>query len=630
MIPFPYTCTMSIFRLLAKLLLFWLLFFIVQQASFLAVNFSSFHGSAGELLYSFISAYPLNITATAYVMALTVLLVIAGVFGLKPGIVNGFIKWETIIFIVVCSLIGAGDLGLYKVWGTKINAKALAYLQYPDEVMPTLFAIQNLGLLLIAIAQMLFGFWLLKKLREPFVKPEWKLWHKPVFALFAAGLCVLAFRGGFQRVPINRNWVFQSKHAILNYAALNGFWNTAELIFKPLEKQENPYLFFDLQTAQKYTDELYQKNTLVADSTTQILTTQTPNIVIVFLESWAADVIGCLGGETGVTPKFEELKNDGLLFTQFYSTGFRTEQGYLATLSATPALPVGSVIQSFGKFDKLPNLYKEFNEAGYHTSFYTGGRLFFDNVEAYLKAAGVQSMKGEDEWEIHKRTVWGAYDEETFAYHLNEINTLPQPFFTTVSTMTTHEWFDADIPKIFSGDNDNVNDNYRNTMHYADSCLFAYLSQAQKQPWYNNTLFIVMADHSCKFPKNRNNYDQQRHHIPLLITGGALKPEWKGKSINRVGSHTDIAATLLTQLNKPATNFPYSKNMFNAASPAFAYYAFDNGFGMITDNSTVIYDRNRNAVITEKPDNKLEMTGKAFLEIQFQENLDYATQMRKQ
>ena len=358
---------MHIFRLLGTLILFWLLFFVLQQACFLAINFSSFQGSLGELLYSFILALPLDLTATSYVLVLPVLVIIAGVFGVNPKFVNGFIKWETIVFIVVCSLIGSGDMGLYKVWGTKINAKALAYLKYPDEVMPTLFAIQNLGLLFVAIAQMIFGFWLFKKLRVPFTQPEWKFWIKPVFTVVVIGGCVIAVRGGVQKIPINRNWVFQSKHAVLNYAALNGFWNTAELVFKPLEEQENPYQFFDLQTAQKYSKELYQTNPTVADSTTLILTTQTPNIVIVFLESWAADVIGCLGGEAGVAPKFEELKNDGLLFTQFYSTGFRTEQGLIATLSATPALPVGSVIQSFGKFDKLPNLYKEFNEAGYHT-----------------------------------------------------------------------------------------------------------------------------------------------------------------------------------------------------------------------------------------------------------------------
>lgn len=619
---------MSIFRLLGKLILFWLLFFALQQTFFIAVNYSSFQGSLAQLLYSFVLALPLNITATAYILSLPVLFIIAGVFGLKPAVVNGIIKAETMALVIVCSFISSGDMGLFKVWGTKINAKALAYLKYPDEIIPTLFAPQNLGLLLVAVAQIVFGIWLFKKLNESFVNPQWPFWYKPVFGLVIIGCSVLAFRGGTQRIPINRNWVFKSKHAVLNYAALNGFWNTADLLFHPLEKQENPYAFFELKTAKKHTDELYNKKTSAADSTTQILNTQSPNIVIVFLESWAADVIACLGGEKGVTPKFEELKNDGLLFTQFYSTGYRTEQGLIATLSATPALPVGSVIQSFGKFDKLPNLYKEFNNAGYHTSFYTGGRLFFDNVEAYLRAAGVQSMKGEEDWKISKRTVWGAYDEETFAFHLSEIKTLPQPFFTSVSTMTTHEWFDAAVPKIFNGDADVVNDNYRNTMHYADSCLYAYLTQAKQQPWYSNTLFIVMADHACKFPKNRNNYEQERHHIPLLIMGGALKQQWKGKSINKVGSHADVAATILAQLNKPATSFPYSKNMFNTTSKAFAYYAFDNGFGIITDSSTLIYDHNRGSVITERPNQWLETKGKAFLQIQFQENLDYAAKKR--
>jgi phosphoglycerol transferase MdoB-like AlkP superfamily enzyme len=621
---------MGILRLLAKLVLFWLIFFTVQQLAFIAVNFSAYNGTFWEVLAGLWKAFAMNLSATAYVLLPAMLIIIAGLFGLWPKVVNGFIRWETFVLLVVCSFIRSGDMGLFKVWGTIINVKALLYLQYPEEVMPTVFAVQNLALILIVVAQVVFGIWLYKRMQINFEKPDWQWWLKPIFGIVVIGLSVLAGRGGFQKVPVNRNWVFQSKHSVINYSAVNGFWNVLDLVFHPLDKQDNPYVFYDIETAEHYIDDLYKPIEGQPDSTTYFLTTDKPNIVFVFLESWAGDVIEGLGGEKGVAPKFEELTKEGIFFKQFYATGYRTEQGYLATFSATPALPVGSVMQLFGKFDKLPNMYALFNQMGYHTSFYSGGRLSFDNVEAYLGAAGVNVMKGRDDWTIRRQTLWGAYDEETFAMHAAELNTLPQPFFSSVSTMTTHEWFDADVPQLFNGDADVVNDHYRNTVHYADSCLYAYLQDVKKEPWYANTIFIVMADHSCSFPKGRNNYETERHHIPMLITGGAIKEEWRGKSIQRVGSQLDIAATLLNQMKQPATDFAYSKNLFNASSPAFAYYAFDNGFGIVSDSTWVIYDHNRNGMLNDTtPQNRRwERGGKASLELQVQENIDFSKEAK--
>jgi phosphoglycerol transferase MdoB-like AlkP superfamily enzyme len=621
---------MGIIRLIAKLILFWLIFFWVQQLCFLAVNFSAYNGTATELLAGFARSFAMNLSATSYILMPVMLFVIAGVLGLPAKIVNGCMRWETIVMLVICSFIGSGNMGLFKVWGTIINAKALLYLKYPEEVLPTIFAVQNVGLLCIVAAQVLFGLWLYKKLAIVFEYPQWKWWLKPVFGLLVIGLAILAARGGFQKVPVNRNWVFQSKHAVINYSAVNGLWNVLDLVFQPLNEQNNPYRFYDAQTASTYVNALYKPNGGYPDSTVYFLTTDKPNIVFVFLESWAGDVIESLGGEKGVAPQFEHLIREGIFFKQFYATGYRTEQGYLATFSSTPALPVGSVMQYFGKFDKLPNLYSVFNQMGYHSSFYSGGRLSFDNVEAYFGAAGVQLMKGRDDWSIKKQTLWGAYDEETFSMHLREMNELPQPFISSVSTMTTHEWFDADVPQLFKNDADIVCDHYRSTVHYADSCLYAYLAEAKKQPWYNNTVFIVMADHSCAFPKKRGNYETERHHIPMLITGGAVNAAWRGKTINRVGSQTDIAATLLAQLHQPSTDFVYSKNMFNPASPAFAYYAFDNGFGLISDSTWVIYDHNRNGMLndTTEQNKKWERGGKAFLELQMQENLDFAEEKK--
>jgi phosphoglycerol transferase MdoB-like AlkP superfamily enzyme len=164
--------------------------------------------------------------------------------------------------------------------------------------------------------------------------------------------------------------------------------------------------------------------------------------------------------------------------------------------------------------------------------------------------------------------------------------------------------------------------------------LYVYIKQAQQQPWYQNTLFVLVADHSCQFPKSRNNYEVKRHHIPMLLLGGALKKEYGGTVNSRVASHLDIAASLLGQMHLPSGEFPRSKNMFNKNAPAFAYYAFDNGFGMITAEKQIIFDHNQQKDVLEHAAsdtlaNRLQNWGKAFLQTNFQENLDYAAKKKK-
>lgn len=622
---------MKLFAYTFRLIVFWLLFFSIQQILFITTGFNAYPGTLVEIMQNFRIAVPMNLAAACYLVSVPLLLHIGASFGLPAGRINQVNKIFTLLFLGINAVLLCTDISLFSVWGTKINSKALGYIKYPKELLPTVFTIHNTGLFALIAVQFLAGAWLFKKIYSPVLPSTETLWKRLVIAIILPALLVIGFRGGIQRVPINRNRVFQSAYPVLNYAALNSFWNTADILSHPLENQGNPYTFFDLPKADSLTTSMHQMN---GDSTILILNTARPNIVIIFLESWAGDIIESLGGEKHVAPRFEDLCKEGLLFTRFYSTGYRTEQGFLATLSATPALPVGSVIHSFGKFDKLPNIYQELNREGYRSSFYSGGRLFFDNIEAYLRAAGVQTMKGEDDWNIKRRTVWGAYDEEIFALHLQEMDQTPQPFLSALTTMTTHEWFDADVPEIFKGDNDPVNDRYRNTVHYSDSCLYAYLQEAKKQDWYKNTLFVIVADHACKFPKNRNNYEIERHRIPMLITGGALKETLHGKKYESIGSHTDIAATLLTQMGLKTTAFRFSKNLFNVYYKPFAYYAFDNGFGIITPDCDYLYDHNRQMITeTHAKDSALLNQwidyGKAYLQIQYQNNLDLPDRSRK-
>jgi phosphoglycerol transferase MdoB-like AlkP superfamily enzyme len=617
-------------KALVKLILFWLLFFLAQRLLFLAINYDSIHFGFTEIFTSSIKAFSMDLATSLYLIALPTLLYIVHGYDKSFTSIFRIINIYQLIMIALCCMIAMGDAGIYKVWGTKLNGKALSYLAYPKEVVPTLFAIENIGLMLMMLITTVCMMKLYAYFHTGYIMQQQKpIKHAAISVLFIAS-SIIGIRGGLQPVPLNRNWVFHSSHAVLNYASLNGTWNFIELITKNADDDNNPYRYFDEETAR----ELFkQAHLTLKDSTIRITDIAKPNIVLIFLESWNPDVMACYGGDSDVTPKFSELANEGILFKNFYATGYRTEQGLLATLSAYPAQPVSSIIQSFGKFDKLPNIIRTFNNEGYHTSFFTGGRLYFDNIEAYLRSAGIQKIMGEDDFDIKRRTVWGAYDEETFALQLRELKQVKEPFFSALTTITTHEWFDADVPKHFEEGDDRVGNNYRNTMYYADSCLYAYLQTAKNESWYNQTLFVLVADHSSTFPYERSHHETERHHIPMLITGGALKKALRGTVSEKVGMHTDIAATVLAQCGIKDSSFVRSKNLFNPFAPAFAYYAFDNGFGWITKDHTVVYDHNmQKELLNQNNDTSARVFinfGKAYLQTNYQENIDYAQRTRR-
>ena len=605
---------MKVFLFLGRLFLFWFTFFVFQQLLFFYFGSDSYTGTSIEFGNSLLLGLRMNLSGILFITSIPILFLLASVWGLNEKITNAVIKWETIILLVFCCILCAADIGIYKAWGTKFNAKALAYLAYPKEVLPLLYARETFFLVPLLIGEIVFFLWFRKKIVAEFQTVFYKIPAKIIVTILVLTFFIIGVRGGTQKVPLNRNQVFYSKHQLLNYSAMNSFWNFSDLFFHPIETTKNPFPFYNDKLALQYYQEF---NKAAKDTTIHILKAKHPNIILIFLESWTADLVECVGGEKNVAPRFSDLAKEGTLFTNFYSTGYRTEQGLLAMLSGFPAQPQGSVIYSWGKFDKLPNLFTDMNSMGYYTSFFYGGRLQFDNVEAYLRSAGVQRLVGENDFVIKRRVQWGAYDEETFALHIRELKTMKQPFFSTLGTVTTHEWFDSDVPKLFKS-GDEVGDKFRNTMHYSDSCLYAYIKAAQHQSWYDSTLFILVADHGCRFPLYRNNYEIARHHIPMLLIGGALKEDYRGKINERVSSHTDIAATLLAQLNIHSSGYPRSKNIFNPYSPAFAYYAFDNGFGLVTKDKSIIYDNyQKKDMLNAAPDSlslRLQKYGKAYLQ----------------
>lgn len=312
---------------------------------------------------------------------------------------------------------------------------------------------------------------------------------------------MLPIRGGWQQIPVNQSDVYFSEKLFANHAAVNVPWNVIYSLSKADFKEQNPYQYLPKNEAQTLVDSLYIK---APGETENILNTARPNVLFIILESYTAKLVGSAGGQKGVTPEIDKIAAEGLAFTNFYANGDRSEKGLVALLSGYPVQPKTSIIKTPRKTEKLPHLNQSLEKAGYHTSYYYGGELAFANIKSYVLTAGYDRLIGKGDFPAqHYNSKWGVHDHILLERVHQDLKTEKQPFFSTVFTLSSHEPYTVPMETKFPGDDDSSR--FKNSVYYTDQAVGAFIKEARKQAWWQNTLVVLVADHGHTLP----NYDEQ-------------------------------------------------------------------------------------------------------------------------
>jgi phosphoglycerol transferase MdoB-like AlkP superfamily enzyme len=616
----------NVWRYLLKLFVFLLLLFFVQRVIFLLFRYSELKNiSASEMMGLMLPSLQLDISAICYVLIIPFLLLCLHLF-IDGNTVPKILKYYIWLIIIMTGIINISDISLYEAWNTRINQKAISYLAYPGEVIAGALSMHYLSSFIIFLLFVLIFIFLYKKFFHRPLNPEAGALKKIIFIVVVPVLLLLGIRGGVQQYPVSKSSAYFSGSSFLNQAALNGSWNFIYVLTHPVEENKNPYKFFADDEARKIVKEIFASPN---DSSVSILKTKRPNILLIMLESFSADVIEPLGGLKGITPGFTELSKEGLLFTHFYASGFRTEQGLAALISGFPSQPQTTIIRQFGKFDKLPGLAKTLDSASYTSSYYAGGDLHFANTISYLRAMGFDKLYGEEDFKHSRRTGWAAYDEDLFRFVNENMRETHEPFFTVAVSETSHEPFDADVEKIIESKPGDWCNDYLNTVHYTDKCLKEFISSIKNQSWYANTLVAIVADHGHACPSHAEPNSEKKHHIPFLLLGGALKEELRGKTFSRASSQIDFPAIILSNIGLKYDQYHWSRNVFNPTESSFAFYSFDDGFGWINERQQLIFDNRTNKVILKNDslsaeENELYLRqGKAYLQLLMDEYVSF-------
>ncbi|MGV3509330.1 MAG: LTA synthase family protein [Sphingobacteriaceae bacterium] len=606
---------------------FWLLFFFLERLVFILWFGKKLQTlSIAEISKSFVVGLWMDASMAGYIVVLPLLLTIIKWFIPKLNIPSGILKWYTIILIVVFSIICVFNFNIYREWGSKINYKALDFaFSSPNEALASSASSPIFISLLVLLGIIAISVWLTKRIISYQTLQQVSIFIKAIASICLIVLNFLFIRGGWQLSPINESMAYYSNSMLLNHATINTEWSLIRDILKN-RSDENPYLYYQKNEADSIIKEFLIKPKA---QTTEILLTEKPNVVLIILESFTADLVESLGGEKGVAPEMEKLISKGVLFDNIYSSGDRTDKGVVAILSAFPSQATRSIMKVNSKHEKLPSLAEGFAENGYPTAFYYGGESEFANMKSYLRSNNYQKIIDKTQFEKKDmNSKWGAFDGQVFDRLVVETEQAKPPFFATLLSITNHEPFEVPGKPHFAGEDDG--NKFRSTAFYTDSCVGAFINDAKNKSWYKNTLFIVVADHGHRLPKNQYEiYQHNRFRIPLLFFGDVIKPEYRGKRISKIGSQTDIAATLFNQLKMNSDRFKWSRDLLNPQTSDFAFFNWDNGFGVVSPKQAISFDNTgRNVIFKKNTDVNLEdqyllKVGKAYMQEVYQDYLDY-------
>ncbi len=600
------------FQFALRLLAFWLLFFALFRLWFVLWFYDHWMpGQSARTCWTFWHALPLDLSFAAYLMALPIILWQLGLaFGARayPYMEKGIFGLNVLIFSVFIFIFSA-NVFLYQEWHTPLNNRAAEYFKTPSALLDSMsFSFKLVSLLLYAVFIwiMLKGY---KKLVGTQIYPanssRWGLLALPLWI----GLLVLTIRGGTGVMPINESAVYYSPHLFDNHAATNPGWSLSHSLIET-RSTTNRFSFMADSLAQKQVTELRNKGLgdfsfdfLRPQFSADSIPLQKPNVVFIIMESHTAQVMEELGGEPGICPNMSRLIHEGILFENMYGSGYRTDQGIVSVLAGYPAQPDQSIILLEDKASKLESIPKTLHHNGYSTAFLYGGELTFANLGLWLTNQHFDKIISERDFSSAEKTQrWGTDDAILLQRTASEIGNLHPPFFVTAMTLSLHPPYDVPFQSKWSGSSDR--EKFLNSASFVDHAIGAFFKTAEQQSWYDNTIFLLVADHGASQPGGVGMDRPESRHIPLIIFGKPLLDERRGQRIHAFGNHHDIPAILQAILktgnsgSSSSINCPWSRNLFQVdaseqskkQSLSFSYYTNENGLGWATAHGKGFYE----------------------------------------
>ncbi|MFT5758891.1 MAG: phosphoglycerol transferase MdoB-like AlkP superfamily enzyme [Alteromonadaceae bacterium] len=525
-------------------------------------------------------------------------------------------------------------------YGFRPNRLFIEYLPYPNEVMKMLLNGHLATLVIVFVILIALGmyFW---KFSHALINTnnKNKSPNQPVFLASSATSFLVLFltfflcaRGTLGHRPINPAFVYFSTDPLINSLTLNSIYSVAHAL-KQFGNEKNASKLYGKMATDEIINLVRQETGLTTDSFKSkekpSLALRSPtyqgkpkNLVIILEESLGAQFVSSLGG-LPLTPEIDKLNNEGWAFKKLYATGTRSVRGIEAVITGftpTPARSVVKLDKSQRGFFTIASLLKDNN---YTTQFIYGGESHFDNMKSFFLGNGFTDIVDfEDIKNPNFVASWGASDGDLFNQANSEITKLheaDQPFFTFIFTSSNHDPFEIPegvvTPIEYTPEQLTQYDAKELMRHkaiqYADYALGEFIDKAKKQPYWKDTVFLVVADHDAR-TGGKSLVPIQSFHIPAVILNSGHGPT----SDERVVSQIDLPPTLLSLMGVTNYSPMLGHDLNNPNAPGRAMMQYADNFAYMEGNEVTIlqpqkeplnfvYDFNEKKLTSKKINPKL-------------------------
>lgn len=425
---------------------------------------------------------------------------------------------------------------------SRYNFIAVDYLIYMDEVMGNLKQTYNLPLwigiisIITIIIALIHKRWLAKQSFKRDCRAYYKRLSLP--SLVFAILSYFTISEDFSSYNFNRYNNEIAKNGIFSLVA--AFRNN-ELDYDEfyLTKPQDKALA-DLRATFPSNEPFIDASITRKIQGDHKLTTK-PNIMLIVVESLSAEYMGVFGNKDQLTPYLDALTKKSLFFSNTYAAGTRTVYGLSAVNLSIPPIPGNSIVRrpNNGNLFSLANVL---NTQGYNSSFLYGGYGYFDNMNTFFSGNGYHIIDRSSlaDNEIHFANIWGVCDEDIFNRTIKENDasfTAGKPFFNMIMTTSNHQPFTYPDGKVAikSGTK------RQGGVQYTDYAIGNLIENARTKPWFDNTIFVIVADHTAG-SSGKQELSPEHHHIPMLFYAPKLI---QSQNISHMVSQIDLAPTLL-------------------------------------------------------------------------------------
>lgn len=544
---------------------------------------------------TFIEAFYNGIRFDLRVVVFACIPLLLALFSVRAMGARRMLRWWLTGFASLTLFLALTELDFYREFHQRLNSLVFQYFQEdPQTVLSMLWNGFPVGRYLLAwalatwlLAKVFKGLDLLTRPTQPSMlsnaAPRALPWHWRWLALLLClAISVVAARGHLRQGPPLR-WgdAYTTDSMFANQLGLNGtltLYSAAASTFGSHRDNIWKATLTDEDALKSVREMLLTPHDQLVDADTAAIrrdftppaenTLPIKNVVVILIESFAGHFVGALGSPLNITPNFDKLAKEGLLFNRFFSNGTHTHQGMFATMACFPNLPSFEYLmrtpEGGHQFSGLPQLL---TPRGFDNLYVYNGNFQWDNQSGFFSNQGMTNFIGREDFvnPVFMDPTWGVSDQDMFDRGALELETNygSKPFYALLQTLSNHTPYalPKDLPvERVSGHGST--DEHLTAMRYTDWALGQFFEKARKAPYFKETLFVIVGDHGFGADEQLTEMDLHRFNVPLLLIAPGIQEKF-GATSGVVGTQIDIVPTIMGRLGGEVRHQCWGRDLLN-------------------------------------------------------------------